>query len=73
MANASDPEYNQAVAERDQLWANLRRLLPEIEHLAAGQSDGSDRERQLVQLLARIVASELAFRAGGLPPLPPET
>ncbi len=72
MASASDPEYNQAVAERDQLWASLRRLLPEIERLAEGQSDGSDRERQLMQLLARIVVSELAFRAGGLQPPPPE-
>ena len=72
MANASDPEHNQAVAERDQLWANLRRLLPEIERLAEGQSDGSDRERQLVQLLARIVASELVFRAGDTQSPPPE-
>jgi hypothetical protein len=58
-----DPDHLQAIAARDQLWASLRSLLPEINRLAEGQSDGSERERQIVQLLARIVAAELGFRA----------
>lgn len=53
-----------AVAERDQLWASLRALAPEINRLAEGQWDKSERERHVVQLLARIVTAELQFRAG---------
>jgi hypothetical protein len=58
-----DPDHLQAISERDQLWSSLRALSPEIERLAAGALEGSERERQLVQLLARIVAAELHFRA----------
>jgi len=50
-------------AERDQLWESLRVLLPDIQRLADGGFDGSERDRQFVQLLARIVAAELSFRA----------
>jgi hypothetical protein len=57
-----DPEEMQTVAARDQLWASLRVLQPEIDRLAEGAWDGSERERQIVQLLARIVAAELQFR-----------
>jgi hypothetical protein len=57
------PERLQEVAERDQLWASLRLLLPEIEALAAGSPAEGDRERQLARLLARVVAAELRFRA----------
>jgi hypothetical protein len=57
-----DAEHLQAIAARDQLWSSLRALLPEIERLAAGEFDGSERERQIVQLLARIVAAEMHFR-----------
>ena len=57
------PERLQATAERDQLWAGLRRLLPEIAQLGQGLFEGTERERQLVQLLARIVTAELNFRA----------
>jgi hypothetical protein len=57
------PERLQEVAERDQLWASLRQLLPQIEALAAGASADADRERQLARLLARVVAAELRFRA----------
>jgi hypothetical protein len=53
----------QAIAERDQLWASLRLLLPEIQKLAQGVFDGSERQQQLTQLLARVVAAELGFRA----------
>ena len=58
-----DPDYLQTVAARDQLWASLRQLLPEIQKLAEGQFDASERERQLFQLLARVVSAELRFRA----------
>jgi hypothetical protein len=58
-----DPEHLRASAERDQLWSSLRVLLPEIDKLAQGQGDGSERERQIVQVLARIVSAELAYRA----------
>ena len=47
-----DEEHLQASAARDQLWASLRLLLPEINVLAQGQSDGSPRERQSAILLA---------------------
>ena len=57
-----DPDQIQATAARDQLWASLRRLLPEIDQLAEGQTDGSERERQVIQLLARVVSAELGFR-----------
>ena len=58
-----DLQRLQALAERDQLWASMRQLLPEIKGLAHGQFEGTDRERQLVQVLARVVAAELSFRA----------
>jgi hypothetical protein len=58
-----DADHLQAIAARDQLWSSLRSLLPEIERMANGESDGSERERQIVQLLARIVAAEMQFRA----------
>lgn len=52
------------IAERDQLWASLRTLQPEIQRLATGQLEGSARELELAIVLARIVDSELTFRAG---------
>ena len=58
-----DPMSAQETAERDQLWASLRALRPEIDRLAAGEFDGSDRQKQLVLVLARIVAAEMTFRA----------
>jgi hypothetical protein len=58
-----DPEGMQTVAARDQLWASLRVLLPEIDQLASGSFGASARELQIIQLLARIVAAELRFRA----------
>jgi hypothetical protein len=60
-----DEDTVRAGAERDQLWASLRPLLPEIERLAAGHRDGSEREAKLLTLLAAIVAAELRHRAGG--------
>jgi len=38
-------------------------LKPEIDRLAGGQFDGSENDRQIVRLLARIVSAELGFRA----------
>jgi hypothetical protein len=60
-----DPEQMQTVAARDQLWASLRVLLPDIERVAEGEFDGSERQREIVRLVARIVAAELQFRAEG--------
>jgi hypothetical protein len=57
-----EPEEAREVSERDQLWASLRSLRPEIERLAAGAWDSSERQQQVVTLLARIVAAELDFR-----------
>ena len=58
-----DPDRLQAIAARDQLWSSLRTLLPEIEPLAEGHFSGTERECEVVQLLARIVVAELRFRA----------
>jgi hypothetical protein len=57
-----EPDRAQTIAARDQLWASLRMLRPEIEQLAQGSGDGSERERQIIQLLARVVSAELGFR-----------
>ncbi len=57
-----DPENIQAIAARDQLWASLRTLQPEIDRLAADDYDGSERQREIIRLLARIVSAELMFR-----------
>jgi hypothetical protein len=58
----------QAIAARDQFWSALRVLLPEIERIAAGQIEGTERERQITQLLARVVVAELHYRAASPPP-----
>jgi hypothetical protein len=58
-----DPISAQESSERDQLWASLRALRPEIDRLAASEFTGSDRQNQLVVVLARIVAAEMTFRA----------
>jgi hypothetical protein len=57
-----DPEQSE-ISERDQLWASLRSLLPDIEVLAAGKFDFSERQQQIVTILARIIKSELDFRS----------
>jgi hypothetical protein len=48
--------------DRDELWLSLRALRIDIDRLAAGDYDGSDRQRQILTLLARIVAAEIDFR-----------
>jgi hypothetical protein len=58
-----DPSRAQEIAERDQLWASLRALRPEIDRLAAGEFEFSERQQRVVVLLARIVAAEMDFRA----------
>jgi hypothetical protein len=58
-----DPMSAQETSERDQLWASLRALRPEIDRLAAGEFTGTDRQKQLVLVLARIVGAEMTFRA----------
>lgn len=57
-----DSEQAQESSERDQLWASLRALHPEIERLAAGQFDSSDRQRQIITVLARIIVAEMDYR-----------
>lgn len=58
-----DPERAREVAERDQLWASLRGLRAAIDRLAADGPDGSERDRKIASVLARVVAAELDFRA----------
>ena len=47
-----DPQHPKDNADHDQMWSNLRDLLPEIERLAQGDFEGTERERQMAQLLA---------------------
>jgi hypothetical protein len=63
-----DADDLQAIAARDQFWSSLRTLLPEIDRLVTEPLNGSPRERQLIQLLARVVAAELRFRGEGVGP-----
>ena len=58
-----DPDQAQEISERDQLWASLRSLRGEIERLATGDMDNSEHQRHVIVLLARIVATEMDFRA----------
>ena len=58
-----DPMSARETSERDQLWASLRALRPEIDRLAAGAFTGTDRQKQLVLVLARIVVAEMTYRA----------
>jgi hypothetical protein len=58
-----NPDQLRETAERDQLWASLRALTPEVGLLAAGEFDGTARQQQLVRVLARVVTAELDFRA----------
>jgi hypothetical protein len=58
-----EPDEAQEMSARDQLWASFRLLQTEIEQLAAGSFSNSERERQIIQLLARVVIAELNFRA----------
>ena len=57
------PDQPDDIAERDQLWANLQGLQEEIARLATGEWDGSQRQKQLSVLLARIVLAELEFQS----------
>lgn len=58
-----EPDNAQEQSERDQLWASLRQLRGEIEAMAATDFVArSERELQMVQVLARVVAAELDFR-----------
>ncbi len=63
MSERIDPERVQTIAAREQLWTSLRTLMPEIELIAQGQFSGTERERQVAQILARIVIAELGFRS----------
>jgi hypothetical protein len=58
-----EPNHAQEISERDQLWASLRALRPEIGELAAGKLNGTERQLHVIVLLARIVSAEMDFRA----------
>ena len=58
-----EPLQAQDIAERDQLWANLRVLRPEIVRMAEGEIGVDGRQQQLAVLLAKIVLAELDYRA----------
>ena len=58
-----DAEKLQSIAERVQLWVSLRPLVPEILKFADGEFGNTERERQMIQLIARIVISEIELRA----------
>lgn len=57
-----DSNDAQEISERDQLWASLRDLRPEIGKLASGSRQDSLLHDQLIVLLARIVIAELGYR-----------
>ncbi|MCE9533408.1 MAG: hypothetical protein K8T89_20130 [Planctomycetes bacterium] len=57
-----DSEQAQVISERDQLWASLRGLHPEIERLARGNFDGGDLQKLVIEVLARIIIAEMEFR-----------
>ena len=57
-----EPEKAQEISERDQLWASLRVLKPEIERIATGEADVFQQQGEFVKLLARIILTELDFR-----------
>jgi hypothetical protein len=64
-----DADRIQAIAARDQLWASLPVLAQDIQALGRGEFNHTERELQVVQLLARVVSAELDFRANeGSPP-----
>ena len=58
-----DPQRAQEISERDQLWASLRTLRSEIDRLAQGDWDATDRQKQIVTLISRIVAAEMDYRS----------
>jgi hypothetical protein len=63
-----DPMEGAEISERDQLWASLRALRPEIARLGTGEFDNSERDRQMIILLARIVGAELDYRTRDVTP-----
>jgi len=62
-----EPDQAQEIAGRDQLWASLRPLRPEIDRMAAGSAVTTERDQQVATLLARIVAAEMDYRAKNAP------
>ena len=48
--------------EREKLWNSLTLLRTEIGALSDGRFDGSERQLQLIALVARIVLAELDHR-----------
>jgi hypothetical protein len=52
----------QDIAERDQLWASLRVLRPEIERLAQQTEALAPQDQRLAVLIAKILLAELEYR-----------
>lgn len=57
-----DEDQAREISERDQLWASLRALRDPIARLAAGEFDGTDRQKQIILILARVVDAEIGYR-----------
>ena len=70
LASSKVESPKEELHERHRLWASLGTLRPEIDRLGAGQFDSSERQRQLISLLARIVAAEMdSLRKGSTLPV----
>ncbi len=57
-----NPDEAREISDRDQLWASLRALRPEIDQVARGEFEATERQLKVIMLLARIVAAELSYR-----------
>jgi hypothetical protein len=57
-----DAPQAQDIAHRDQLWASLRVLRPEIERLAQRSKPLTDNQQDLAVLIAKILLAELDYR-----------
>jgi hypothetical protein len=49
--------------ERTEMWLSLGPLRLEIKGLAEGKLDGTERQNDLIKLLARIALSEMEYQA----------
>jgi len=56
-------EGSEATKARDQFWTSLQTLQPELVRIAQGEFDGTDRQKQLLRIIAQVTVFELKFRA----------
>ena len=59
-----NPDELRDLAQRDQFWASLAKLEPDIRRLADGEWDGNERDHELLRLLAKIVLAEMLYQRG---------